>query len=51
MMVLGNVQCRGTLLTWTIEGQVPTVLAVRAGEGCLDIFSLHYHISFLSFSL
>ena len=28
-------------------GQGPTALAVGAGEGCLDIFSLVYHFSFL----
>ena len=37
-MVLGNFQCRGNLLTLIIAGQGPTVLAVGAGWGCLDIF-------------
>ena len=32
-------------------GQGPTVLAVGTGGGCLDIFSLVYHFSFLSPSL
>ena len=32
-------------------GQGPTALVVGAGEGCLDIFSLIYHFSFLSPSL
>ena len=32
-------------------GQGPIVLAVGAGGGCLDIFSLIYHFSFLSPSL
>ena len=32
-------------------GQEPTALAVGAGGGCLDIFSLVYHFSFLSPSL
>ena len=32
-------------------GQGPTALAVGAGGGCLDIFSLVYHLSFLSPSL
>ena len=32
-------------------GQGPTALAVGAGGGCLDIFSLVYHFSFLSPSL
>ena len=36
-------------LIWIIVGQGPTVLAVGAGGGCLDIFSLVYH--FFSFSL
>ena len=33
-------QCRGVLLIWIIVGQGPVVLAVGAGGGCLDIFSL-----------
>ena len=41
-------QCRGVLLIWRSEGQGPTALAVGAGGGCLDIFSLVYHFSFLS---
>ena len=32
-------------------GQGPTALAVGAGGGCLDIFSLVYHFYFLSPSL
>ena len=32
-------------------GQGPIALAVGAGGGCLDIFSLVYHFSFLSSSL
>ena len=37
-----NFQCRGVLLIWIIHvvGQRPTALAVGAGGGCLDIFSL-----------
>ena len=46
-----NFQCRGVLLIWIIVGQGPIVLAVGAGGGCLDIFSLNYHFSFLSPSL
>ena len=46
-----NFQCWGVLLIWIIVGQGPTVLAVGAGGGCLDIFSLAYHFSFLSPSL
>ena len=42
-----NFQCRGVLLIWIIVGQGPTVLEVGAGGGCLDIFSLIYHFSFL----
>ena len=44
-------QCRGVLLIWIIVGQGPFVLAVGADGGCLDIFSLIYHFSFLSPSL
>ena len=46
-----NCQCRGVLLIWITVGQGPIVLAVGAGGGCLDIFSLIYHLSFLSPSL
>ena len=46
-----NFQCRGVLLIWIMVGQGPTALAVGAGGGCLDIFSLIYHFSFLSPSL
>ena len=38
--VLGIFQCLGVLLFWIIVGQGPTVLAVGAGSGCLDIFLL-----------
>ena len=48
---LVNFQCRGVLLTRNTVGQGPVVLAVGAGGGCLDIFSLLYHFSFLSPSL
>ena len=41
-----NFQCRGVLLIWTIVGQGPIALAVGAGGGCLDIFSLVYLFSF-----
>ena len=43
-----NFQCWGVLLIWIIVGQGPIVLAVGAGGGCLDIFSLIYHFSSLS---
>ena len=46
-----NFQCRGVLLIWNRVGQGPTALAVGAGGGCLDIFSLICHFSFLSPSL
>ena len=44
-------QCRGVLLILMIVGQGPIALAVGADGGCLDIFSLDYHFSFLSPSL
>ena len=46
-----NFQCRGVVLIWIIVGQGPIALAVGVGGGCLDIFSLVYHFSFLSPSL
>ena len=46
-----NFQCWGVLLAWMIVGQGPIALAVGAGRGCLDIFSLIYLFSFLSPSL
>ena len=46
-----NFQCRGVLLVWIRVGQGPTALAVGAGGGCLDIFTLIYPFSFLSPSL
>ena len=39
---------RGVLLIWIIVGQGPIALAVGAGGGCLDIFSLSYPFSPLS---
>ena len=44
-------QCRGVLLIWIIVGQGPVALAVGAGGGCLDVFSLIYPFSHLSPSL
>ena len=35
-----NFQCRGVLLVCMIVGQGPIVLAIGAGGGCLDIFTL-----------
>ena len=46
-----NFQCQGVLQTWLTVGQGPIVLSVGAGGGCLGIFSLIYHFSFLSPSL
>ena len=46
-----NFQGLGVLLVWMIVGQGPIALAVGAGGGCLDIFSLIYLFSFLSPSL
>ena len=50
-MVLGKLSVPGRPTYWIREGQGPTVLALDAGRGCLDIFSLVYHFSFLSPSL
>ena len=46
-----NFQCRGVLLIWKRVGQGPTTLAVGAGGGRLDIFTLISPFSFLSPSL
>ena len=43
-----NFQCRDVLLICIIVGQGPIALAVGAGGGCLDIFSLLYPFSPLS---
>ena len=45
-MMLASFQCRG-FLPWITVGQGLTVLAVGAGGGCLDIFSLVYHVSYV----
>ena len=50
-MVLGKLPVPGRPTIWIIVGQGPTVLAVGAGGGCLDIFSLVYHFSILTPSL
>ena len=39
-MVLGKLPVPGRPTIWIIVGQGPTVLAVGAGGGCLDIFTL-----------
>ena len=46
-----NFQYRGVLIILLIVGQGPTALAVGAGGGCLDIFTLNYLFSPLSPSL
>ena len=46
-----NFQCQSVLLIWITKGQEPIALAVGAGQGCLDIFSVAYLLSFLSPSL
>ena len=43
-----NFQGRGVLLVWIRVGQGPIALAVGAGGGCLDIFTLIYPFPFLS---
>ena len=50
-MVLGKLLVPGRPTIWTTVGHGPIVLAVDAGGGCLDIFALIYHFSFLSPSL
>ena len=50
-MVLGELPVPGRPTNWMIVGQVPIVLAVGAGGGCLDIFTLLYLFSSLSPSL
>ena len=47
-MVLGKLPVPGRPTIWMIVGQGPTVLAVGAGGGCLDIFTLFYLYSPLS---
>ena len=50
-MVLGKLPVQGRPTYLDSVGQGPIALAVGAGGGCLDIFSLIYHFSFLSPSL
>ena len=50
-MVLGKLPVPGVLLVWIRVGQGPTALAVGAGGGCLDIFTLIYPFSSFSLSL
>ena len=49
-MVLGKLPVSGRPTIWMIVGQGPIALAVGAGGGCLDIFTLLYPFS-LSTSL
>ena len=50
-MVLGKFPVPGRPTVWLIVGQGPIALAVGAGGGCLDIFTLIYPFSPLSPSL
>ena len=50
-MVLGKLPVPGRPTLWMIVGQGPIALAVGAGGGGLDIFTLLYLISSLSPSL
>ena len=50
-MVLGKLPVRGRPTIWITVGQGPTALAVGAGGGLLDIFTLVYPFSPLSPSL
>ena len=50
-MVLGKLPVPGRPTIWITVGQGPTVLAVGAGGGCLDIFTLVYPFFPLSPSL
>ena len=50
-MVLGKLPVPGRPTIWITVGQGPIALAVGAGGGCLDIFTLFYPYSTLSPSL
>ena len=50
-MVLGKLPVPGRLTIWITVGQGPIALAVGAGGGCLDIFTLVYPFFPLSPSL
>ena len=50
-MVLGKLPVPGRLTIWITVGQGPAALAVGAGGGCLDIFTLIYPLSSFSLSL
>ena len=50
-MALGKLPVPGRPTIWMIVVQGPIALAVGAGGGCLDIFTLRYPFSSLSPSL
>ena len=50
-MVLGKLPVPGRPTIWMTVGQGPTALAIGAGGGCLDIFTLSYPFFPLSPSL
>ena len=50
-MVLGKLPVPGRPTIWITVGQGPTALAVGAGGGCLDIFTIIYPFFPLSPSL
>ena len=50
-MVLGKLPVPGRPTIWIRVGQGPTAIAVGAGGGCLNIFTLNYSFSPLSASL
>ena len=47
-MVLGKLPVRGRPTIWITVGQGPSALAVGAGGGCMNIFTLIYLFFFLS---
>ena len=49
--MLGKLPVPGRPTILIIVGQGPTALAVGAGGGCLDIFTLHYPLFSFSLSL
>ena len=49
--MLGKLPVPGRPTFWITVGQGPIALAVGAGGGCLDVFTLVYHFSFHSPSL
>ena len=50
-MVLGKLPVPGRPTIWITVGQGPTAVAVGAGRGCFDIFTLVYPFSSFSRSL